>query len=150
LRNYWLAAHLLGVVAWLGGGFAIMTLGMTSAREPREQLGFLVRMQGHLVRGLVLPGAVTAVVSGLLLTLSLYGQAASAGMPRRLLIMQGAGIVAAVIVLVVMVPASARIQRLDPVGQHAPLFDALRARLRMAGMIAGVLGLLALVAGAMR
>lgn len=150
MRNYWLVAHLLGVVAWLGGAFSLMTVSMAAAREGRDQLAVVVRLQGAMVRGLVLPGAVTAVASGLMLTLSRYGQAASAGVPRNLMIMQGAGILAAVIVLVVTVPTSARLQRLDPMGEYGPLFDALRKRLKLAGMIAGMLGLIALVAGGMR
>lgn len=145
-----MVAHLFGVVAWMGGAFAMMTIGMAAAREPREHLALTTRLQGAIVRGLVLPGAVTVVVSGLILTLSMYGQAATTGMPQRLMVMQGAGIVAAVVVLVVIVPTSARIQRLDPVGEYAPLFDALRRRLKVAGMVAGVLGLIALVAGAIR
>ena len=150
MRSYWLVAHLLGVVAWMGGAFSMMALSMAAAAEARNHLALVVRLQGALVRGLVLPGAVMAVASGLMLTLSMYGQAASMGVPRRLMVMQGAGILAAVIVLVVIVPTAARIQRLDPVGEYAPLFDALRRRLRLAGMVSGVLGLIALVAWEMR
>ena len=90
------------------------------------------------------------MATGLLLTLSMYGQAASLGIPTRVMVLQGTGILAAVIVLVVTVPTSARIQRLDPVGEYAPLFDALRQRLRIAGLLAGLLALIALVAGASR
>lgn len=138
------------MVAWLGGAFSVMTLGLAAARERRDQLGLVVRLQGALVRGLVLPGAVTTVITGLMLTLSMYGQATSAGMPRKLMVMQGTGILAAVIVLVIAVPTAARLQRLDPVGEYGPLFDALRNRTRLAGVLASVLGLIALVAGGMR
>jgi len=141
---------LLGVVAWMGGAFAAMAMSMAAVRERRDQLALVVRLQGAIVRGLVLPGAVVAVASGLMLTLSMYGQAAGVGMPRNLMIMQGTGILAAVIVLVVTVPTTARLQRLDPMGEYGPLFDALRKRLKLAGIIAGALGLIALVAGGMR
>jgi hypothetical protein len=138
------------MVAWLGGAFSVMTLGLASSRERRDHLGLVVRLQGALVRGLVLPGAVTTVITGLMLTLSMYGQATSSGMPRKLMVMQGTGILAAVIVLVITVPTAARLQRLDPVGEYGPLFDALRKRIKLAGLLAGVLGLIALVAGGMR
>ena len=145
-----MAAHLLGTVAWLGGGFSLLMLGAAAAREPRAQLGLVTRLQGALMRGLVLPGAVTVVATGLILTLSMYGQAASLDVPRRLMVMQGTGILGALIVLVVSVPAAARIQRLEPVGEYAALFDALSRRLRLSGLISGFLGLIALVAGAVR
>jgi regulator of extracellular matrix RemA (YlzA/DUF370 family) len=150
VKSYWLAAHLLGFTAWLGGAFAIMAIDATSAREPRDRLGFVVRTQGAILRTLILPGAVCTTISGLMLTLSMYGQASSLGMPRPLMVMQGTGIVAAVLVLAVVAPTAARVQRLDPVGEYGPLFDALRGRLKTSGMISAALGLVALAAGAIR
>jgi hypothetical protein len=134
----------------MGGAFSVMAMSMAAVGERRDHLALVLRLQGAIVRGLVLPGAVLVVVSGLMLTLAMYGQASGVGMPRNLMIMQGAGILGALIVLVVTVPITARLQRLDPMGEHGPLFDALRQRLKIAGMIAGVLGLIALVASAMR
>ena len=55
----------------------------------------------------------------------------------------------AVIVLVVTVPTSARLGRLDPAGPHAALFEALRARLRIADLVTGMLAVLALIGGVM-
>lgn len=150
MKSYWLAAHLLGFVAWLGGAFAILAIDAAAAREPRDRLGLVVRSQGAILRTLILPGAVCTVISGLLLTLSMYGQASSLGMPRPLMVMQGTGIVAAVLVLAVVAPTAARVQRLDPMGEYGPLFDALRARLKTSGMLSAALGLVALAAGAIR
>ncbi|NOT08286.1 MAG: hypothetical protein HOP28_08770 [Gemmatimonadales bacterium] len=149
MRQFWVAAHLLGFVAWMGGAFAAMTIGTASRQEPRDRWGAVARLQGAIYTGLVLPGAICTVISGLVLTLSLYGQAASVGIPRFLMLMQGTGLLAALLTLVVIVPTSARLVRLDPVGPHAALFDRLRAKLRFAGMISAFLALLALVAGAM-
>jgi hypothetical protein len=48
---------------------------------------------------------------------------------------------------VVSFPAVTRLARLDPLGPHAPLFDALRRRAAWAGTVSGVLGVVALVSG---
>ena len=43
----------------------------------------------------------------------------------------------------------ARLTRLDPAGEHAALFDALRKRAALSGMLTGLLGVTALVSGAL-
>ncbi|HEV8597741.1 MAG TPA: hypothetical protein VGQ69_00095 [Gemmatimonadales bacterium] len=143
-------AHLLGVVLWMGGGFAGMSLGIAMRSAARNELALLVGLQGRLHRGLILPGCLLTVLSGLLLTLRLYGGAVSAaGFPVPLMVMQGAGLLAAGVVLGVTLPALARLQRLDPSGEQAPLFAALRKRSALAGSLSGGLALAALVAGAL-
>jgi hypothetical protein len=69
------------------------------------------------------------------------------GFPPELMVMQGTGLVGAGITLMVSFPAVTRLSRLDPTGPHAPLFDALRRRARIAGIVAGALGVIALVSG---
>ena len=133
---------------WLGGGFAAMSTGILMQRLPRTELGIVMLVQGRLMRGMILPGAVLVVISGLILTLRLYGSASSAsGFPAALMVMQGAGLLAAGLTLVVSVPTMTRLGRLDPVGAHAPLFDALRRRMKIMGMVTGALAVVALVAG---
>jgi hypothetical protein len=63
--------------------------------------------------------------------------------------MQGAGILAALLVLLIGLPTAAKLARLDPVGQGATYFDELRQRQKIVGSVAGTLALLALVAGAL-
>lgn len=138
--------HVLGYVLWLGGGFAAMQVGMAMRRAPRAELGSLIGVQVRLLRVQILPGSVLVVLSGILLTLRLYGSAtATAGYPTGLMVMQGAGLLGAIVVLVVMLPTVSRIARLDPQGPQAPLFDALRNKAAVGGMVAGLLGLLALI-----
>jgi hypothetical protein len=116
----------------------------------RSELLALVGIQSKLHTGLILPGCVIVVISGLMLTLRLYGSATSMnGFPIQLMIMQGAGLIAAGIALVVNVPTVARLARLDPLGEHATLFASLSKRAAMTGMLTGLLGLTALIAGAM-
>jgi Mn2+/Fe2+ NRAMP family transporter len=59
------------------------------------------------------------------------------------MLMQGAGLLAGLIVLFVLLPNGARLGRTNPTGQTAALFDALKKRQAIAGSIAGTLGLLA-------
>ena len=101
-------------------------------------------------RILVAPGALLAVLSGLMLTFavtSLHGGAA--GFSIWLVLMQGAGIVGALIVLMVGLPTASKLARIDPEGPNAAYFDELRTRQRVSGSLAGVLALAALVGGAM-
>jgi hypothetical protein len=148
VRNLLLLAHVLGYVLWLGGGLAAMTVGIAMRSTPPRELPPLLGIQGRLYRALILPGSLLTVLSGLVLTLRLYGGAVSvAGFPVELMVMQGTGLVAAGILLGVGLPAVSRLVRLDPAGEQAPLFAALQRRTRVAGFLMGLLALTALVAG---
>lgn len=148
MRHLLLFVHLLGFIMWMGGGYAAISLGLLMRRLPRNELAMPVMVQGRLMRELILPGAVLATITGIMLTLSLYGSATSVqGYPGGLMAMQGAGMLGAVLVLIVGVPTGARIARLDPVGEHAPLFDALQRKAAVTGVISGALALIALIGG---
>lgn len=142
----WLFLHLLGVVLWLGGGSASMVLAISSKSLDRGTLGTVVRLQWAIVRALLFPGALLTVITGLFLTVRLM-QGSSMG-NGWLVTMQGVGLLGALMVLAVLVPTAARLARLDPMGAHAAYFDRLRTRQRIVGSISGLLGLVALLAGA--
>jgi uncharacterized membrane protein len=150
MRQLLLVAHLLGFVLWLGGGLAAMNLGIAMRGSAAGELTVMLRIMGRLYRALILPGVLLTVSSGLVLTLQLYGTAMSTGgYSTALMVMQGAGLLAGVVVLAVSLPTVARLGRLDPAGREAPLFAALQKRARIAGALAGLLALVALVAGAL-
>ena len=146
MNHFWLFVHLLGFTMWLGGGLAAMFVGIASKAEDRASLAALARALAVVHRRVVSPGAVLAVISGLVLTFKVTGMAAPS---RWLMAMQGAGLVGALINLAVMLPTASRAARIDPTGPDGAYFDELRGRMRVAGMVAGTLGLIALVAGAM-
>ncbi len=149
MRSLLLFGHYLGFVLWLGAGLAAMPAGGMLKNAGREESALLVGLMARIYRGMLLPGAVLTVLTGLLLTLRLYGGPISAaGYPVPLMVMQGAGLVGAVLAIGVTFPATARLARLDPHGPHAAVFAALRRRSAVSGMISGLLGLAALVAGA--
>ena len=133
---------------WLGGGLSAMFIGLASRREPRDRLSTAMRMLAAVYQALVLPGSLLAVVSGLVLSLLMYGGPTVAGVSHWLMAMQGTGLLAGLVTLVVLIPGAGKLVRIDPVAQP-DLFDALRKKQARFGMISGLLGLLALFAGAM-
>ena len=148
--RFWLFLHLLGFTLWLGGGLASMVAGIAARREARTALAPVVRMQVAIQKILIAPGALVTVLSGLILTFSVTGRMDElAGFSLWLVIMQGAGLVAALLTLLIGLPTVNRLGRLDPAGPDAAFFDELRQRHRVIASISGTLGLVALLAGAM-
>jgi hypothetical protein len=146
----WAFLHIIGFTLWIGGAFASMVAGIVSKGEERALLGAVVRAQSAVQRMLVAPGALISVLSGLMLTFaktSLRG--GEAGFSVWLVLMQGAGLIGALIVLLVGLPTASKLARIDPLGPHAAYFDELRQRQRVTSSIAGVFALAALVGGAM-
>ena len=124
-----------------------MIMGIAAKREDRHGVGAVVRSQASLMKVAIAPGAVLAVVSGLILTFQLSSDLP--GFNIWLVIMQGAGLLAALLTLLISLPTAAKLGRLDPVGEAAAYFDELRQRQRIVASISGTLGLIALFAGAM-
>jgi len=150
MTRLWLFLHLLGFTMWLGGGVAVMVAGLASKREERTGLGAVVRAQAAVYKVVIGPGALLAVLSGLILTFSVSARMGElVGFSIWLLIMQGTGVVGALIVLLIGLPTAAKLSRLDPVGSGAAYFDELRQRQRVVGAVSGTLALVALVAGAL-
>ncbi len=150
MRALLFLGHFLGFVLWLGGGLAAMQVGTQMRSAGREESALLLSVLVRLYRGMLLPGAVLTVLTGLLLTLRLYGGAVSvAGYPTALMVMQGTGLLGAAILIAVGFPAAIRLARLDPTGPHADRFQSLRRRVSTSGGLTGVLALIALVAAAL-
>ena len=145
----WVFLHIIGFTMWIGGGLAAMVAGIVSKREDRAGLGAVVRAQAAVQKTLVAPGALLTVLSGLMLTFAVTNlKGGAAGFSLWLMLMQGAGIVGALIVLMVGLPTASKLARIDPLGPNAAYFDELRQRQRITSSIAGVFALVALVGGA--
>jgi len=150
VSRLWLFLHLLGFTLWLGGAIATMIMGIAARREERHGVGAVVRAQASLMKVAIAPGALLAVLSGLILTFQISGSTGELpGFNLWLVIMQGAGLVAALLTLLIALPTATKLSRLDPAGETARYFDELRQRQRIVGSISGTLGLVALFAGAM-
>jgi flagellar biosynthesis component FlhA len=141
--------HLLGFTMWLGGAIAAMIMGIAAKREDRHGLGAVVRAQASVMRMVIAPGALLAVLSGLILTFQMSAGGDMVGFSIWLVIMQGAGLVAALLTLLISLPTPTTLSRIDPAGERAQYFDELRQRQRVIASIAGTFGLVALLAGAM-
>ena len=148
MRGLLLFLHILGFTWWLGGGMAAMVAGVAAKHfAPDERLA-VYRGLSALARIIVAPGAFLVLGTGILLMLSSAG--ASVDSPSAWLgIMMAAGLVGALIVLVVVVPTAAKLGRLapDPRGDLPEAFAGLRKRQAIFGTVAGTLGLIALIAG---
>jgi flagellar biosynthesis component FlhA len=149
VSRFWLFLHLLGFTMWLGGAIAAMVMAIAAKREDRHGLGAVVRAQASLMKVAIAPGALLAVLSGLILTFQISAGGDLVGFSIWLVIMQGAGLVAALLTLLISLPTAAKLSRIDPTSERAQYFDELRQRQRIVGSIAGTFGLLALFAGAM-
>ncbi len=146
MRGFWLFVHVLGFVLWLGGGLATMVLGVAAKQfAPGNRLS-AYRLTSAIQRILLGPGAVAVVLSGILLSMPYMKEGT---VPGWLMLMMTSGILGALIAIGVTVPTAARLGRLeiDPRGELPESFAGLRKRLVAAGTVAGVLGLVALVAG---
>jgi len=148
VSRIWLFLHLLGFTLWLGGAIASMIIGIAAKREDRIGLAAVVRSQATLTKVAIAPGALLTVLSGLILTFQVGG-GDMAGFSFWLVTMQSAGILAALLTLLISLPTATRLGRLDPTGEGARYFDELRARQRIVASISGIFGLIALLAGAM-
>jgi Predicted integral membrane protein (DUF2269) len=139
-----LLGHILGMVLWVGAALASMMIGIRGRQEERAIQGAVTRLQAMLHKVLIGPGIVLTLLSGFYLSVP----AAGAAFPSAwLMVMQVCGTFSGLLMLFVSGPTARRLSRIDPAGPQAPLWDHLRKRQGVAGMIAGTLALLALVSG---
>jgi hypothetical protein len=146
----WLFLHILGFALWIGGAVAAMVAGVSAKAESRDGLGAVVRAQAAVQKVLIAPGALITVLSGLILTFRVTARTGElVGFNLWLVLMQAAGIVGALVALLISLPTASKLARLDPSGPHAAYFDELRARQKVTASIAGALALAALLGGVM-
>ena len=146
MRGLLLFLHMMGFVAWLGGGLAVMLSGVTAKSFPPDQRLAVYRIMSVVSRNLIGPGAVLVIVSGLVLSVP-YFQGAT--VPGWLMAMQALGLLGAIVALGVVMPTAARLGRLelDPRGELPESFAGLRKRQAIFATVAGVFALLALISG---
>jgi len=146
LSGFWLFLHVIGFVAWIGGGLAVMLSGITAKYFPPEQRLAVYRIMAVITRNLVGTGAVLVVVSGFVLSVPYFK---GATVPTWLMAMQLLGFMGAIVAIAIVVPTAARLGRLDldPRGELPESFAGLRRRQAIFATLAGVFALLALVAG---
>lgn len=146
MSGFWLFLHVVGFVAWIGGGLAVMLSGITAKHFPPDQRLAVYRIMAVITRNLVGTGAVLVVVSGFVLSVPYFK---GATVPTWLMAMQLLGFMGAIVAIAIVVPTAARLGRLDldPRGELPESFAGLRRRQAIFATLAGVFALLALVAG---
>ena len=146
MRGFWLFLHVIGFVAWLGGGLAVMLSGITAKQFAPDHRLAAYRIMAIVMRNLVGTGAVLVVVSGFVLSVPYFRGATVA---TGLMAMQIFGFLGAIVAIAIAVPTAARLGRLDldPRGELPESFAGLRRRQAIFSTMAGVFALLALVAG---
>jgi hypothetical protein len=146
MRGFWLFLHVMGFVAWLGGGLAVMLSGITAKYFPPDQRLAIYRIMAVITRNLIGSGAVLVVVTGFVLSVPYFR---GATVPTWLMAMQLLGFMGAIVAIAIVVPTAARLGRLelDPRGELPETFAGLRRRQAIFATLAGVFALLALLAG---
>jgi len=144
--SFWILVHVIGFVAWIGGGLSVMLSGITAKYFPPDQRLAVYRIMGVVTRSLVAPGSVLVVLSGLILSVP-YFQGSM--VPTWLMAMQVFGILGAIVVIGIVTPTAARLARLDldPRGELPESFVGLRRKQAIFATLAGVLAFAALIAG---
>ena len=131
MRTFWLFCHLLGAMMWVGGGLAAMHASIAGNRLEQSQQGIVARLIAAIYARAIAPGAALSVLSGIFLSLTYMGAMNRGEMQGMispwLMVMQGAGVIGAVIVLMVTLPAVNRLARIDP-ATHWDQFCAIRGR----------------------
>src|SRR5688572_13177734 len=146
MTGLWVFLHFMGFIAWLGGGLAIMLSGITAKHFPPEQRLAVYRVTSVVARNLVGPGAVLVVLTGFILSVPYFRDAT---VPSWLMAMQSLGLLGAIVAIAIVTPTAARMGRLevDARGELPESFAGLRRRQAIFATLAGVLALLALLAG---
>ena len=146
MRGLWLFIHVIGFVAWLGGGLAVMLSGITAKYFPPDQRLAVYRIMSVVTRNLVGTGAVLVVVSGFVLSVPYFR---GATVPTWLMAMQAFGFLGAIVAIAIAVPTAARLGRLDldPRGELPESFAGLRRKQAIFATLAGLFALLALLSG---
>lgn len=146
MSGLWRFLHVIGFVAWLGGGLAVMLSGITAKYFPPDQRLAVYRIMAVITRNLVGTGAVLVVVSGFVLSVPYFK---GATLPTWLAAMELLGLLGAITAIAIVVPTAARLGRLelDPRGELPESFAGLRRRQAIFATLAGVFALLALLAG---
>ena len=144
--------HLLSTAAWFGGGLAAMTLGIAVRKEPVPVRALAFHLMGRIYTQVIALGALVSVLTGLALTMSL---AMSEGLTSLggtgTVVMQGAGLVAGILVLFLGWPLANKLTRIaDKVRDTVPPeFEEARKQQAIIQSVAGVLILVAFYAAVM-
>jgi len=148
--SFVLFAHLMGSALWIGGALSAMVLAIGAREEPATVRAGVYRLLAKVQTMVVGIGAMLAVGTGLLLTMRMsQGGAGELMREPRLWVMQGAGLIGGLMVLLIGLPTAIKLGGLavaSDQGEMPPAFEMYRRRQAIVSSVAGVLALIALAA----
>ena len=127
-----------------------MVLAVAARSETGLARAILHRVLGKLYAFVIGPGAMLTVLTGIPLTMSLTQDAGGRALGLGTLVMQGAGLLAGVLILFAGLPTATKLARLSvklEEGGSSPAFERTRKRLVVVGHVAAVLVVLSLYFG---
>jgi len=146
--------HAAGYSVWLGASLAFMVFGPAARKAPLASWAHTWITLAKVQRALVAPAAGVATVTGILLTMALAKAQFDLGSATWLMVMQGTGLVAAIITVVFATPLVNRMARLAErsleKGEMDPAAERVRKAIALTSSISGVLMLVALYFGVTR
>jgi len=143
--------HFLGSALWIGGAVAAMVLAFGAGRESVEVRVGLFRLLTQVQTLVIGLGALLTVGTGIVWSMWLVQDGGEPGIHSiGLWLMQGLGLLGAVLVLFVAVPTAVKVGGLAVTtddGQLLPAFEYLRRRQVLVSSVATLLAILSLFAG---
>src|SRR5947208_7361114 len=119
--------HYLGFALWMGGGWTTMALVIRARRDPGGVRGLFRILPAAY--GVMAGGAAVTVLSGIALSISLSRLGLGVRLQQPgIMVMQAAGIIAALMVLGIGAPGSRKLARLAAIEPLPPEFDRLSKR----------------------
>ena len=146
--------HAVGWAVWLGASLTFMVFGPAARKVPLASWAHTWMTLAKVQRVLVAPAAAVATVTGILLTMALVKSHFDMGSAMWLMVMQGFGLVAAILTIVFATPLVNRMARLAErsleKGEMDPAAERVRKALALTSSIAGVMILVAVYFGVTR
>ncbi len=148
----WLVLHTFGLVLWIGGSLAVLAGASAAPRVDPAGLQGLLRGLAPIHRWLVGPGLMLTTGSGLFLALGMYriegaAEGGLSGSGSWVLVMILAGLAAALVGIVSVLPNAGRLGRMAAAEDDGRAARALLARLTRSTWISAALAVAAWVGG---
>lgn len=147
--SLWRLLHLLGMILWIGGAIAALVLDAKANREPHPARAVVARLAAQFQTWLIAPGAVLTVISGFMISFASYQNGVDIMTPK-LLVMQGLGLLGALLILAIVLPSATQVVRAAAyaaeTGQVGNRLDQLRRRVAVTSIAAWLMAVVALAA----
>lgn len=154
MHSFGVFLHVASVAVWLGASLTFMVFGPAAKNAPLASWAHTWITLARVQRALVAPAAAIATVTGILLTMALVKSQFDVSSAMWLMVMQGLGLVAAIITVAFATPLINRMARLAErsleKGAMDPAAERVRKAVAVSSSIAGAMIIAALYFGVTR